>query len=615
MDFTKKTFSDFINENKVLIGNTTFINPITLSYDANVYAMPQEKVFFLPINNQTYLFTFKGKKLKVELSANFIVLNSKECTKIYNDKSGKKPEKFYLVDLKNSSGYTVKDVEISGSSKSDYRYFEEVLNTNANNFASNMKNNEHKAFISRFISPKVSKNIVIYKNAGVIRDGEFLCENAYIKKGEIIWADEDGYIKVSENDFIKVEKSFHELPKLYKSNRSTQEIMYDFIENLILCWGDNLLLALLVLGHMMMAVFFEKFIDIIGVPTLVLYGDSGSGKTTIVNTGLACFGLSSDAMKGGNSTSRSTEYLCANYNGCNVCIDDFKGSSLCSEYFTATMKTAYNGRPRAKMLPYGRGIETIQTCSQLVLSTNETLPDLPEVTNRLNTIKIFGKIFKSDDYNYHETNKDKLNELSVALPEILKYSFEEVFKIYDNYMKLLEEHLPKKSQTRVLNNLSYAYTGVRLLLQISNMKIENLDNKFIEYAKTQINEYEGIQNIVDRVLNLIPLMIEKGIIEKDIDFKFQDNILDDNKIEKLICFRKSELLSMMNKFYSYDKALYINEKAFSSYAECHKRFRGYKSARLNGNTCHSIWFNVTELDGYSDCCSVEKPIVDVRNLF
>lgn len=65
----------------------------------------------------------------------------------------------------------------------------------------------------------------------------------------------------------------------------------------------------------------------------------------------------------------------------------------------------------------------IHICSPMAYSTNESLPDLKEVINRLNVVEIFGKVFKADKFKYHEIDKgnnDNLKELSLILPEFLK---------------------------------------------------------------------------------------------------------------------------------------------------------------------------------------------------
>ncbi len=79
-----------------------------------------------------------------------------------------------------------------------------------------------------------------------------------------------------------------------------------------------------------------------------------------------------EALTSGGSTAKSNEYFCSKYNGMNVCIDDVKGETLASSNFTALVKGVYKGVPRTKMLPYGKGVEYINTCSPLAYLTNES---------------------------------------------------------------------------------------------------------------------------------------------------------------------------------------------------------------------------------------------------
>ena len=92
-----------------------------------------------------------------------------------------------------------------------------------------------------------------------------------------------------------------------------------------------------------MAIYYNEFIKRYGAPTLILFGDTGTGKSTLVTVGLAIFGLSKEAMTSGGSTPTSSEYFCARYNCCNVAIDDVKGETLVSSNFISLVKGIYKG--------------------------------------------------------------------------------------------------------------------------------------------------------------------------------------------------------------------------------------------------------------------------------
>lgn len=551
----------------------------------------------------------KKGKIVISLKANFIVTDVKECTLVYNDKSGKPSLKYYLVTLKNANGKIEKDVEIANNSKSDYKQFQADINSRYNDFAVNMSESEFKAFVAQFISPKVASNALIYTNAGTLEQGKFLYKNALATRDGIIWADENGYIKTGEKNYIKIVESTHYLPKLAESNKTGKEITKELIEYIVECWSDDIALPMLTLGHMVMSIYYDEFVKRYGVPTLILFGETGTGKSTLVTVGLSIFGLSRDALTSGGSTAKSNEYFSSKYNGINVCIDDVKGQTLTSSNFTALVKGAYKAIPRTRMLPYGRGVEYVHICSPMAYSTNENLPDLKEVINRLNIIEIFGKVFKAEKFKYHEVDKgnnENLKELSLILPEFLKYSIQDVLDIYDTAFAILENTNIQDTQKRIINNIAYAYTGIFLLLEISGVQIDDLEQKITEYAKQQIEQYENIKTPVEKLLSAIITLTKLNQLEYGTHFKIAD-VEVNGTLETHIRFNKDVVLSVINKFYAFDKSMRIDTDSFLRYAQNHNRFRGNnKSVRYDDNknkVVSSICFDIT---GIGDFANIAK---------
>lgn len=596
----QKTIIELFDENKNILKTSTLMsNPITIKFDEDEYNILNDNRFLHQQWNRVFSITRKKGSLKAKLVANFVAKDVKECTLIYNDKSGKKNQKHYIVTVQNSDGHEERDIVIANNTKSDYKQFQNLLDSSSNNFYVNMSEAEFKTFFMQYISPLVASKLTIYSNAGLIDQG-FLYENALATPNGIIWADEDGIIKTSENTCIKMTEATHYLPKLSTSLKTGKEIAKELIINIKECWEEDIALPMLTLGHMCMALFYNEFIKRHGAPTLILFGDTGTGKSTLVTTGLAIFGLSKEAMTSGGSTAKSNEYFCAKYNCCNIAIDDVKAETLMSSNFTALIKGIYKGVPRTKMLPYARGVEYIHTCSPLAYSTNEALPDLKEVINRLNVIEIFGKAFKADKFNYHELNRENLDELSLILPELLKYPTEKVIGLYENVFKELEKQV-EDTQKRIINNIAYAYTGALLLKHISEIEIENLDEKVIEFAKKQVKRYENIQTPVDKVLSEILILNQLGIIHYDTHFRVMNAEYKGVK-EKHLRFNQGVILSLINKYYAGDRNKMINEQSFLSYARNHTRFRDDNHAvrYAKNNLMSSICFNVSDIEEFTN---------------
>ena len=604
-DLAKKSIDDLFNELKNVLQKIEFMNEqYVKDIDISSYNIPRTNMFFHKMWNKT--FVVKRHKNPNELSfilvANFIVIGVKECIHIYNNRSGKPPLKYFLITIKNHNEKIEKDVKVANNSKSDFRQFQEDINSLYNDFIVNMQESIFKSFVAKYISPNVASTVKIYSNSGVLDDRVILYENALATTNGIIRADEDKYIKIKENTYIRAEEGTHNLPNLFKSEKSGKQIANELMSNIKECWADDIVSPLLTLGSMVMAIYYNDFAKRYGVPTLILYGETGTGKSTLVTVGLSIFGLSKDAMTSGGSTPKSNEFFCSKYNCMNICIDDVKGETLTSSSFTTLIKGAYKGIPRTRMLPYGKNVEYIHTCSPLSYSTNEALPELKEVINRINIIEIFGKAFQADKFNYHEINKnnpDNLRELSLILPEFLKYSTNDVIKIYEDVFKILESNV-EDTQKRVISNIAYAYTGALMLSFISGVEFENLNEQVIQYAKKRIKNYEDIETPVDKVLSLIATLHELKQLENGVHFRIVGNDKTGNG-EYHIRFNKKVVLSVINKFYAHDKSNNVNERVFNCYAQNHSRYRGNIAVRYNNGKSTgdmSVCFNITDMPEY-----------------
>ena len=610
LDKGKKSIIDLFEQKQFELKNCPFISTITIPYKAEEVNLPTQNRFLFQSWNRTFLITKAKKSLKIKLLANFVVTDVKECTLKHNDKTNQEPVRFYIVSLLNDKGRIEKNVEISNNSKSDVKQFQSMLNSRYTGFSVCMTEAEFKTFVEEYISPKISSTATIYTNAGVTPQGNMLYENALVTPKEILWADEDGFIKVGTREYLKLATANHYLPKLAKSVKTGTQIANELMTNILECWSENIVLPLLTLGHMVMAIYFEEFTKRYGAPTLILYGETGTGKSTLVTVGLSIFGLSKEALTSGGSTAKSNEYFCSKYNGLNVCIDDVKGETLTSSNFTSLAKSAYNAIARTKMQGYGKEVAYTMICSPLAYSTNESLPELKEVVNRMNIIEIFGKVFKADKFKYHETNgnTNKVKELSLILPEFLKFPKEDVIRLYEENFDFLKENV-KDTQNRVIRNISYAYTGAILLLEIANIQVSSLQDKVVEFAQKQVQKYEEIKNVVDRVLVEISTLFDLGILENGNHFKIATEKIGSRE-EKRIRFKKNVIITAINKYYNNDKKKRIDENAFWSYCQNHKRFRGTHSTRLGeeNKSSYAMDFDITGMEEFAEFGTVIKPM-------
>ena len=521
----------------------------------------------------------------------------------------------FLVTIKHQNKFK-SDIKIEGKTKSDPKSFQELLNKELNGFQINMKDNEFKTFMTQYISDKTNnKNVNIYSNAGNIGDG-FLFKNAFVKFGnnKPIFADEDGFIKIADNKYIKVSNEMTSLPSLLKCNKTGSEVAKEFVENIVECWNGNEILPLIALGLMLMAIHFEKFVLNEGYPILIIFGKTTGGKSTITFAGMNMQGMPRESLYSGSSTANSYEHICSKYNGINVCIDDIKEATISSNYFTDVVKTAYTGTIRAKMANFGKNVTSITLKSPIVYSSNAKSPQDPEVQNRLLVINIPKGKFNDKKYKFFE-NTTKSKELSLILPEILKYSEDDVLKMHKDNEKLIESNIQNVTR-RIINNNAIAYTGLQLLLEVGNTTIENLEEKFLDFVKNQVKQYDDLKDVVDKVLSEIPILYQLGQLEKDVFFRFDDYKAENGNIENVVCFNKNALIAKINQCNYHDKSKYIDKDIFNAFYKEHSRYRAEKSVRYRsldnqaGNytaSKKSVVFCIDELEDYSVFNGVKNP--------
>lgn len=596
-----KSLEEFFKKNSKSLAHCTFLNSVELEVSDNTI-LPNEKTFLIDYNSKIYQIEClkkKNTKILIKMVANFVIKGIEDITEI-NNLLFKKPSSisYYNATLINSDGLEI-TIKLDGDAKCDLKKFESTINQATNGFNINMNKNTFKEFVSKYLNIKKAKKIRCYSNPGLLTNKQFLYKNAVFANGTIYNADSEGYIKLEDNTYIKLSDDVQIVPILTTTTRSAKQVTKELIDNIKECWADNAIYPLESLGHMAMSIYYPLFKSK-GVPTLILFGETSTGKSTIAKVGSAIYGLPPSSLHSGGSTIRSWEYYLSHYNGMCICIDDVKGTTLTNSNFTEIIKSLYQAQERSRMKNYGQTADIISICSPLICSTNEKLPNLKEVRNRLNIVEMFGNIFNPDKFKYHENNIDMLKELSIILPELLRFEVKSVEEIYDNAVEFLEKNC-KTSQRRVVANLAYAYTGLQLLFKIAEIEIDSIQDKLLEFARKQFQEYDEIEDAVDKVLAEIPVQFNLGKLQKDVHFR-----IETEHNENVVYFHSKTLIAKLNECNYHDKSKYIDISMFNAYSKTHKRFRKEKTYRFRTNetgnfsrSCKAIGFNIDGLDDYS----------------
>lgn len=119
----KKTIFDLYEEHKKLLDTLSFISSANINYNAEDYNLPNQNKFMHQAWNKTFLISKKKGKLNIKLVGNFIVSLVKECTYIFNDKSGKKPLKHYIITLQNHNGKIEKTSRLQATQRQTLNSF------------------------------------------------------------------------------------------------------------------------------------------------------------------------------------------------------------------------------------------------------------------------------------------------------------------------------------------------------------------------------------------------------------------------------------------------------------------------------------------------------------
>ncbi len=626
IDFLKQDWKILLDEHKNELLKLEFLEDFKIQLNGD-FLYPSKNKFLLELFGMivSIHFSHKTETLLIKKVSNFTVKNAATGKYIYNDKSGMKDYEYCNLTLETNNGYVKSNIEIDGNAKSDYLKFQETLNLTDNKFQIICTQREFKTFYENFILPKLSEKIIItYENCGKIKPNTFLGRDFLIEKENVYRENNDGLIPTSENKvFIKVnDKRAFRLPILSKSDKSSQIIAKDFILNIIDSWGKNYIYALLAIGHMIMGLYVEHFTNTsTGAPVMILSGVSGSGKSTIIKNGISIFGFGDDLLLAGNSTVLGQQFIANKINGANVCVDDLSDTVIESKGFGQTIKNQYNSTPRARKVDYGKNIFLEYPCSQIVYSTNSTLPMVDALENRVNLITIMKNYLDTDKYRYLPENTKNNEELSLILPELLKLDESEIVKRHKNLVEKIKENIDKKVP-RIAHNTAYMWCGIQLLEEIADIRINNLEEEIIKYAKETVERYKSIPNEIDKLLNGLLTLKELGKIEEGTHYHLRKL---DNRIH--IMFNKDTLIKIHNDNFSGESNQKISITVFNNWIKNDERVINRAiTGNYKGNRKHSVVLDITdspdvwEFSGYPEPIAPDdlpnnNDLSELKNLF
>jgi len=614
VDILKRNYLDAIKEQGTELKNLNFMSPYYVKLDES-YTKPTQLKTFATLFGRIFSVKCEGNTLTLWLLTNFSILDAKAIKYIYNDDSNTKTNEYYTIELKNCNGDIIANIEIQANAKYDINAFQAAL-SQSNFFQMEFKPKEFKSFVHEYINPKLKCAITIYKNPGLIAPQIFLYKNALVHKGIIYWSNADNLIQTADkNLLIKLNEDMdYPPPILYKSNKNAKDITFNLLTNYCKCWGANTTLALLATGHMVMGLFYKTFIKkTIGAPILIISGITGCGKSTLTSVGVSIFGFDENFLSAGDSSIRGQEGMANDYNCVNVCMDDLQDKILESANFSSIIKKQFKASKRITRKSYNKGANIIKPNSQIIYSTNGALPEIPELVNRANLISIMSQTLDEENFEYFGDNIENRKELSLILPELLKFTEDEVLKIHTELVDKLKKNLGTGSISRIYHNVAYMWTGIVLLEKIAGTTIEYLEPQIFEYTKNIEEHYKQIPSPIDMLLNGLVVLKKNYIISDKLHYHIRGpENTDDGRI--YLIFHKDTLLTTYNKYFAGDETRKIKRTIFNNYLDCDKRvIRTNLTGYYEGKRKNSIVLDITDWSDVEEFTQTEVKTNNVNN--
>ena len=358
---------------------------------------------------------------------------------------------------------------------------------------------------------------------------------------------QNGLIKLSEESRLKPQFiSFDEVMSDIRNNitpfSSTITSMSDFVSELlrrlfktISLTYNNRLEPFLVLSMGILTVFLKQISnDFSACPVVVLYGETASGKSTLLRNGVHLYGLNEGELHSGGDTIAALRNDLSDFVNVPIVIDDIEGSLV--RPLATLLKSIYEQTARRKHKEYTKINTTI------FVNTNDKLSSSPEHRNRYIELKFYTDNFKP-------TEAEKLKSLHKYLSCITEYVIKNIpYEDIKTSIKTIEgmDMLSSIQDVRMKRNLSIALAGLNLLITLANDDSITLDS-FKDRIENYISETSNVEinNINMFITTLKKLIDSKQYFQENRDYK-----ITDYGIHIIISEKNSTFRQHFNKVFS-----------------------------------------------------------------
>lgn len=300
-------------------------------------------------------------------------------------------------------------------------------------------------------------------------------------------------------------------PMLYPVERSSVDVFREFFTTLCQTFPKSEVLVCF--GMALGTIFWDIFQkEAEGVPPIFFIGESHSGKSTIVKTISAIFGLckNSDFMSGNSTPYAIMQELYSRMN-IPVFIEE-----LPPEIFgklAPAVKNIYNAISRGR----GKkdGVEKTKILTNLVSTSNHFFRDISlELLSRIAFVNMKKGEFNLENFPYFDVEKRK--ELSQILPVFLRCR-KGIVLVYRYIYDQLNKLIPEKG--RHISNLAISCTMWYLVNSILKYPLVNLTQIAIDYNAKYQSYLNSEVKSSDIILNNITCMLVADRLNYGQDYK------------------------------------------------------------------------------------------------
>lgn len=332
--------------------------------------------------------------------------------------------------------------------------------------------------------------------------------NGFANKDGFVPADKDGIIPIEKGKSYKLNNSQGtQMPYMFTDEVDVKAATHKLLSSMDKAFGGKIE-PLLGLGLGIMGMFCKNiWRDTSGFPTGFLYGASKQGKSTIQNIINYIYGFDERFLALGNSTARSINLKKNLYNGCVIHLNDVSSKILMKESFENNVIESYEQGLREK-LKNGSEFNNLQQNSVMFISSNYLPIQKEKMLNRILPIS-----FTPNMYNHTQMLDyyQKPYYLSTIMLELLKFDWNTILTT----IKAFDEWIAKNAQvsaSRESSNTAIAYTGLILLQQIGDYKLENQEQKLLNYFEWYQEQFQELEDPVDSFINHLAHMLKEYIL-------------------------------------------------------------------------------------------------------